>query len=70
MVDYLNLEKNDILSIGDNMNDITMFQSSGFSAAVNNAYDEVKKVASYTTTNSAENGGFAEAIYRFIPFNS
>ena len=70
LVDYLNLEKNDILSIGDNMNDITMFQSSGFSAAVNNAYDEVKKVASYTTTNSAENGGFAEAIYRFIPFNS
>lgn len=70
LVNYLNLEKNDILSIGDNMNDITMFQSSGFSAAVNNAYDEVKKVASYTTSNSAENGGFAEAIYRFIPFNT
>lgn len=63
---YLNLEKEDILSIGDNINDITMFESSGIGVAVNNAYDEVKKVANFTTSNSAENGGFAEAIYKFI----
>lgn len=25
-------------------------------------------VASYITINSAEDGGFAEAIYKFIPF--
>lgn len=65
---HLNLEKEDILSIGDNLNDITMFQASGIGAAVNNAYDEVKKVANYTTFTSAEDGGFAEAIYKFIPF--
>lgn len=63
---YLNLEKEDILSIGDNINDITMFESSGIGVAVNNAYDEVKKVANFTTSNSAENGGFAEAIYKYI----
>jgi len=45
-----------------------MFQASGIGAAVNNAYDEVKKVANYTTFTSAEDGGFAEAIYKFIPF--
>ena len=29
-------------------------------------YDEVKKVASYITTNTSENAGFAEAVYKFI----
>ena len=65
---YLELNKSDILSIGDNINDIDMFHASGIGAAVNNAYDEVKQVANYVTTNSVENAGFAEAIYKFIPF--
>lgn len=65
---YLELNKEDILSVGDNINDIDMFRASGIGAAVNNAYDEVKQVASYVTSNSAENAGFAEAIYKFVPF--
>ena len=67
---YLELSKEDILSIGDNINDIDMFHSSGIGVAVNNAYDEVKQVANYVTSNSAENAGFAEVIYKFIPFNT
>ena len=63
---YLNLKKEEVLAIGDNINDIDMFKTSGISVAVNNAYDEVKKVANYTTSNSAQNGGFAEAVHRFI----
>ena len=68
LMDYLKVSKEDILSIGDNLNDIDMFQVSGIGAAINNASDEVKKFASYITLNSAEEGGFAEAIYKFIPF--
>ena len=68
LMDYLKLTKEDILSIGDNLNDIDMFKISGIGAAVNNAYDDVKKIATYTTLKSADNGGFAEAIYKFIPF--
>ena len=68
LMDYLKLSKDDILSIGDNLNDIDMFKISGIGAAVNNAYDDVKKIATFTTSNSADNGGFAEAIYKFIPF--
>ena len=45
-----------------------MFLASGFGAAINGTYDEVKKVANYITTNSAENAGFAEAIYKFVSF--
>lgn len=66
---YLELNKEDILSVGDNINDIDMFRASGISAAVNNAYDEVKQVANYVTANSVENAGFAEAIYKFVPFS-
>ncbi len=65
---YLSLQKEDILSIGDNVNDISMFKASGIGVAVNNAYEEVKQVANFTTSHSAENGGFAEAIYKFIEF--
>lgn len=69
LTQYLELNKDDILSIGDNVNDIDMFKASGIGAAVNNAYDEVKQVANYVTDNSAENAGFAEAIYKFVPFS-
>lgn len=67
--EYLELNKEEILSVGDNVNDIDMFRASGIGAAVGNAYDEVKKVATYVTNNSAENAGFAEAIYKFVPFS-
>lgn len=65
---HLQLQQEDILSIGDSLNDIDMFESSGIGAAVNNAYDEVKKAANYITCNSVENGAFAEVIYKFLPF--
>ena len=66
--DYLHLEKENILSIGDNLNDIYMFQASGIGVAINNSCAEVQEAANYTTSNSAENAGFAEAIYKLIPF--
>lgn len=66
--EYLKLQKEDILSIGDNLNDIEMFKASNIGAALNNASDKVKMYANYITKNTVENGGFAEAIYKFIPF--
>ncbi len=63
---HLNLQTEEVLSIGDNLNDISMFEASGVGVAVHNAYDEVKEVANFTTSQSAENGAFAEAIYQFI----
>ena len=63
---FLKVDKEDIMSIGDNVNDIDMIKISGKSATLSDSYDEVKKVASYITTNTSENAGFAEAIYKFI----
>ncbi len=65
---YLKIDKSEVPAIGDNLNDLEMIKDSGVGIAVANAYDEVKEVANYTTTTTAQNGGFAEAVYKFIEF--
>lgn len=65
---YLSIDNTDVMAIGDNLNDVDMVKSSGVGVAVANAYSELKNVAKYTTQNSASDGGFAEAVYRFIEF--
>lgn len=65
---YLNIKSDEMLTIGDNLNDYDMVKNAGVGVAVANAYNELKKVANYTTTNPVEKGGFAEAIYKFIEF--
>lgn len=65
---HLNINSDEILAIGDSLNDFSMINSSGIGVAMNNAYDEIKQIANYTTVNPVEKGGFAEAIYKFIEF--
>lgn len=65
---YLKINKDEILAIGDNLNDLDMVEKAGIGIAINNAYSELKQVANYTTKKNVEQGGFAEAIYKFIKF--
>lgn len=65
---YLELSSSEIMAIGDNLNDIEMIRSSGIGVAVANAYEDVKKVATYTTINNVDHSGFAEAVYKYISF--
>ena len=62
----LNIPKENILAIGDNVNDIEMIKSAGVGIAVADAYDELKEVADYITNNSVSNGAFSEAIRTYI----
>jgi Cof subfamily protein (haloacid dehalogenase superfamily) len=55
----------EIATIGDMPNDITMFEKSGVSIAMGNASPEVQKAATYVTASNQEEG-FAEAINDFI----
>lgn len=66
--DYLKINTNDTMAIGDNLNDIDLLKSSGVGIAVANAYEPVKEVATYTTKSPASDGGFAEAVYQFVEF--
>lgn len=63
---FLNVNRSDVMAIGDNINDIDMIKTSGVSATLADSYDEVKNIASYITKNTSENAGFAEAVYKFI----
>lgn len=65
---YLEVSSEEVMAIGDNLNDIDMIRNSGIGVAVANSYDAVKAVATYTTINSVENSGFAEAVYKYISF--
>ena len=67
---YLGLQNNEVMAVGDNLNDFSMIKHSGIGVAVANAYDEVKKVATYTTEHNVSQGAFAEAVYKFIDFNN
>ena len=46
----------DVISFGDNFNDIEMLKHSGTGVAVGNARDELKKIANYITLKNTEDG--------------
>lgn len=68
LANYLKINSDEILAIGDNLNDLDMIEKAGIGIAVNNAYPKLKQIATYTTDKNVEQGGFAEAIYKFIKF--
>ncbi|HZI58211.1 MAG TPA: HAD hydrolase family protein, partial [Verrucomicrobiae bacterium] len=55
----------EIATIGDMANDITMFKQSGVSIAMGNASPEVQRAATYVTASNEEEG-FAAAVDNFI----
>lgn len=50
------LEMKEVMSFGDNYNDIEMLEASGLGLAVGNARDEVKKAANKVIGNAKEDG--------------
>jgi Cof subfamily protein (haloacid dehalogenase superfamily) len=61
----LSIPSAEIATIGDQPNDVLMFKRSGFSIAMGNSGDDVKRQAS-AITDSNDDDGFAKAIERFI----
>ncbi len=62
---YAGVPTEEIATIGDQPNDVLMFERSGFSIAMGNASDEVKARAS-AATDSYNDEGFAKAMEHFI----
>lgn len=61
----LDIPMSEVMSIGDNFNDVSMLQAADVSFAMGNAEEEVKKQAKYMTSDNNDNG-VAEAIFRVI----
>jgi len=68
-IDYLrhqlNIEKSEIIAIGDNYNDISMLEYAGVGIAMGNAPDEVKRIADDITLSNDEDG-VAASIAKYI----
>jgi len=62
---HLGVAADEVATIGDQLNDVLMFNKSGLSIAMGNASDEVKAQAK-VVTESYNDEGFAKAMERFV----
>ena len=61
---YWGLKKEEILTIGDQNNDIALLEAGGIKIAMGNATEELKKTADYITESVYEDG-FVKAMEKF-----
>ena len=63
--EMLGLEKEEIMGIGDQENDLSLVENAGFGVAMENAIDRVKEAADFIT-QSNDHHGVAQALYKFV----
>lgn len=56
MLEILNIKKEETIAIGDDNNDLSMFEQVGYKVAVDNAIDIVKQKADEITLSNDEDG--------------
>ena len=56
VLEHLGLRKEEAIAYGDDLQDIAMFKEVGYSVALNNAKEEVKKAASYVSKSVTKHG--------------
>jgi len=59
------INKNEVLTIGDQDNDIELLKSGGIKVAMGNGTPDLKKCADYIT-DTVQNDGFVKAVEKFI----
>lgn len=59
------LKKEEVMTIGDQNNDISLLAAGGIKIAMGNATEELKSVADFVT-DTVNNDGFVKAVERFI----
>jgi len=62
---YWNLKDEEVLTIGDQDNDIELLKAGGISVAMGNATEELKKYADYIT-DTVDDDGFVKAMEEFV----
>lgn len=61
LIDYLKINKEEVIAIGDGGNDIPMFEIAGYKVVMGNANEYVKSKADYITDTN-NNNGVAKAL--------
>lgn len=62
---YWGLKKEEVLTIGDQNNDLDLLRSGGIKVAMGNGTEELKAIADYVT-DTVENNGFVKAVEKFV----
>ena len=62
---YYNLETSEILTIGDQDNDIKLLEAGGIKVAMGNSTESLKNIADYVT-DTVSNDGFVKAMKKFV----
>jgi Cof subfamily protein (haloacid dehalogenase superfamily) len=65
LASHLGISLTEVMAVGDGTNDIPLLSSAGLAIAMDNAPDEVKRVAHYVTLD-VDHSGLAAAINRFL----
>lgn len=66
LADYLQIKQEEIIAVGDSMNDIYMIEYAGMGVAVRNAREEVKEIANYITKSTNHEHAVSEVIHKFV----
>ncbi|WP_226037193.1 Cof-type HAD-IIB family hydrolase [Aquibacillus saliphilus] len=62
MLDHYDINRQEILAIGDSNNDLPMFEHAGYSVAMKNAPDQIKEVVDEITEYTCDQDG----VYHFL----
>ncbi len=62
---HFGLEQEEVMTIGDQNNDLDLLRAGGIKVAMGNATPELKAVADYIT-DTVDNNGFVKAVERFV----
>lgn len=66
LINKLNIEKKEVMAIGDNVNDRKMLEQAGLGIAMKNSTPKITEVANYVTDFDNNNDGAARAIEKFL----
>lgn len=64
LIEKLNISKEEVIAIGDNVNDKKMIQEAGLGIAMAGSTPEITGIADYITTSNKEDG-VAKALEKF-----
>ncbi len=65
LANYYNIKREEIITIGDSENDLSMIEYGGLGVAMGNGTEKAKKAADYITETN-DNDGVAKVIEKFI----
>ena len=66
LAELLGIDREDVIAVGDERNDISMIEAAGLGVAMANGREEAKAVADYITENDNNHDGVLEVLKKFV----